>query len=881
MYRTGRPEGLDLPSPQPQKTRPSLSERTPSVSGLSLLSPPSVTPDPAYIAASAASQIVNSDRADRGQVLSEDFGEDGVSETAIVTSGSLSLVNAFLDQLLFSFLAASRSTSIASLRPAILEILKPKLGKEAIDGADEELQGYIAGGDAEELMAFHSGQEFRGDYNLNLIWRKTRLRCMVYTRLGDMEEDDEDMYFEQEEEADVHDGQPRLTRDLGFVSPAAAIFLTSILEFIGEQALLVAGEAAYNRIQLKQPNGASHRAIVEEVDMEKLAFNTTLGRLWRSWKKRVRSSSLLSPRPLSRDTQRSTANSVSSGDSSGRRPSTSENSALGYFNRARQPSFGEVLHEDLEPTPEVQTIPKNLPEEPDFSDFSAGTPSPKASRGRPRSMIDYRKAPSRSPTRTPPQTPLADAQGVTDQEGRPKQKRQRSLSLPAGQTPYVSPVNETFTTPTEGPDPFIRDNDRLQAEQEMPRLTDDSRTFSDGDQATTTMYDGAISHDIEPPLENEAEAEWTNRSSNVQPETSNCPNDYDHEMTPHALRLHKTGAKVNRQPHDSRDSTRSSNYNFIVGELKSGGHPEVLDKRAVDVEIGTDDESSNDSSRGKDGQQPILQSKPLATLQEHQLDAFDKSDSSTKQDGLIPHSAGHYDVESLNEQDANTLPGAKVRDDSEAESWNRADFQTAGNPYGVSTLSPLREFIDGAHDTPNRTSSPMSYEPLNRESFVPAHRYRASGNASVSSATFNQGPPPTSATRSISVRSQSAATSAGTEKAAVQRVSPSTSIPRSTTGRTSTSSNRDGRPMTAGSTTSQMSSKIKGMMGRESGDLVRQPMPKRNSSEGSGSLISTQNKEQDFEDLIKSKETVKYTLTPQNMREMEVCADSVEDEHIR
>lgn len=84
--------------------------------------------------------------------------------------------------------------------------------------------------------------------------------------------------------------------------------------------------------------------------------------------------------------------------------------------------------------------------------------------------------------------------------------------------------------------------------------------------------------------------------------------------------------------------------------------------------------------------------------------------------------------------------------------------------------------------------------------------------------------------------------------------------------------------MTASSTTSQMSSKIKGMIGRESGDLIRQPMPRRNSSDGSSSVINSvqrtprsADKEQDFEDLIKSDETVKYTLTPQNMREIEVC----------
>lgn len=75
-----------------------------------------------------------------------------------------------------------------------------------------------------------------------------------------------------------------------------------------------------------------------------------------------------------------------------------------------------------------------------------------------------------------------------------------------------------------------------------------------------------------------------------------------------------------------------------------------------------------------------------------------------------------------------------------------------------------------------------------------------------------------------------------------------------------------------------MSTKIKGMIGRESGDMIRQPLPHRTSSAESGSVINGQlrtpksaDKEMDFEQLIQSDETVKYTLTPQNMREMEVC----------
>lgn len=868
MQRTVRPEGLVLPSPQPQRNRSSPGDRTPSISGSSLLPPPSVSPDPAYIAASAASQIVNSDRADRGLGLSEEVGENGTSDTAVVSTGSLVLLNAFLDQLLFSFLASSRSTSIASLRPAILEILKPKLGKEAIDGADDELQGYLAGGDAEELLAFHSGQEFRGEYNLNLIWRRTRLRCMVYTRLGDMEEDDEDIYFEQEQEAGAHDEQPRLTRDLGSVSPAAAIFLTSILEFIGEQALLVAGEAAYIRMQMKQPPGANHRAVVEEVDMEKLAFNTTLGRLWRSWKKRVRSSSLLSPRPMSRDTQRSTANSISPGDSVGTRPSTSEGNGSGYFNTIRNPSVAEVLHEDHESAPSNQRKTDDLPDEPDFSGFSAGTPSPEANRGRPRSMIDYRRATNESPAHSPTRSQAPNTLGFVGNEGRPSQRRQRSSSMPAGQTPYVTPTNETFTTPTEGPDPFVRENDRADAEKEMPKLTDDARTVSDRSQAVTTMYDGAISQGVETLPDDRAE--WDDRGVSTSSKSSNYTDEYNHEMTPQALRLHKPGKVVLKQIRNSRDSTRSSNYSFLVGELNPVGHPGEEARSPVGKENETRGVAFSERSNHKN--QPSTDGDQLsaginnghATLQDRQSRAHDESRAATKRDDAVLYAA-RSNGDFLRSPEATPHARAEAQDEGEVKTTTKAEHHLADIPQGVPPLSPLRELIDAAHDTSDEaSSSAISYDAAKTESFVPTHRYRGSGNSS----TFNQGPPPTSASRSISLRSQAATANTGTEKAAVQRVSPSTSTPRSAAARTSTSSNRDGRPMTAGSTTSQMSSKIKGIIGRESGDVVRQPMANRNSSERS--VTRTSNKEQDFEELIKSAETVRYTLTPQNMREIEV-----------
>ncbi|KAK4697752.1 hypothetical protein P7C71_g377, partial [Lecanoromycetidae sp. Uapishka_2] len=859
-------------------------DRTPSIAGASsLLYPPSIRPEPAYIASSAASQIVNSDLADRDESY-DSSGRRAELDAAIVSPASLVLLNAFLDQLLYSFLASSRSTSIAALRPAIREILKPRLGKEAIDGADEELQGYLAGGDAEELLAFHGGQDFKGEYNLNLVWRRTRLRCMVYTRLGDMEEEDEEMYLEQELEENGSESRPRLTRDLGEISPAAAIFLTSIIEFIGENALLVAAEAAHNRFQIKKSNSDRPRAMVEEVDMEKIAFNTTLGRLWRSWKKRVRTSSLLSPRPMSRELQRHKSRSWSGGDSS-RKNSVSED---GYFGSARRPSVAEILHEDRElPPPEAVA----LPQEPDFDDESladnvdtSAEAVTQTKRDRPHSMIEFPRQllESNMPTPTQASIPMLSSVPRTGEE-RPAPKHMRSSSLPTKQTPYVSPIDETFTTPNEGPDPFVREDDRANAEKEMPRLTDDSRKVpghDNGDHAVSTMYDGTIGQGDE--VLPKGMAERTNRGISTYTESSNT-DEYDDAATPQGPNPGRTNENIAPEVPGSRSSV-STDYSFHVGEqypiAPSGGVAQIPVSREtiIEDEEGTypnrADSLDQPGSDSETGRQHIGNIANLATLQEQQLRTYDDSGKAVKRDIPVLYEApSNEDV--IYNPDASVRSSA-VHEDEEVMTPTRADPRAAVPYQGVPPLTPLRELIDSAHDTSDEASSiAPSYGTPGSEMFVPAHpsqNFDSQRIPSYNSSNFTNTQPSTSTSKVADLRNQPPTINTGAERAAVQRVSPSTTSPLMTTGRTSASNNRDGRPATSGSTGSHVSSKVKGIIGRESGDMIRQPMAHRTSSAGSGSLINGQlrtpksaDKEMDFEALIKSDETVKYTLTPQSM----------------
>ncbi|CAI4215217.1 unnamed protein product [Parascedosporium putredinis] len=244
------------------------------------VTPLSISPEAAFIAGSAASQIVTNDHDTHSATWYDQHGIEPSGETALVTNTALQLINNFLDQLLFNILSVSRSTSLGSLRPAVTEILKPKLAKDAINQADEELREYLGGGDEDDLLLPQGGESAR-DWDLELVWKRTRLRCMVYSSLGDLEEEDEDYFMEQEGLEMDTDEQPNAT-----ISPAVAIFLTSILEYMGEQALVVAGQGACGRLQnrlekelrdgARDPNEIADRVVVDDLDMDRLNQKPTL-----------------------------------------------------------------------------------------------------------------------------------------------------------------------------------------------------------------------------------------------------------------------------------------------------------------------------------------------------------------------------------------------------------------------------------------------------------------------------------------------------------------------------------------------------------------------------------------------------------------------------
>ncbi|KAI9854253.1 MAG: hypothetical protein M1824_000526 [Vezdaea acicularis] len=990
VKNNSRPEGLEIASP-PLARGPSSSSDRPSLSRYpSLMSPPAATsPEAAYIAASAASQIVSSHHDATAQDLNEhDIEPSG--ETAYVSPGSLKLVNSFLDQLLYNFLSVARSTSLASLRPAVSEVLKPKLGREAITGADQELHEYLGGGADEELLTFHNGQEPTGDWDLEAVWKRTRLRCMVYSSLGDLEEEDEDR-FADEESFDGGNGAHGHVRNAPIiVSPAVAIFLTSILEFIGEQVLTVAGKAAYNRVaaanlandqpaQSEYQSEIADRVVIEELDTEKVAMNPTLGRLWRTWRKRLRSPSLSHARQISTDSYKRNYQPSYAGSS---RRSSIDN-AENTTDVISRGSLAEVPEEDYAayiPLPVSQNdieeieVP-GLVNMDDTDDESVQTEV--APPMRRKSMIVYQ---SRDLDLATPTTSTREELRDSRQTSAPDNGRARSKSTPAPQRlPLVldsessqaesadpeavdaEEIDEAqFVTPMESSDPMNavkidqltslpkdgvpEDADEASTPTGPPKVLDGREkpsethhTEGDKDEASTFspskgLIGGMITGTAALGAAAVAGITGHRKRENLGSETREEPkqeeprelevaskpvfdperHDDDFEEEPEIMESTRMSVEAPRTPEivqtRSRAASAAAMHAQMVADDEANAHHGAhgLGIHDNNLEFVDEDPSAIGVARTSNVSMPAITLPPSPrsssgrpSPEQKNVEAVRNGHDGLNSGSIIVHEVRDDSVAQDTQKPRFVLaappasrrsPGSTSPNPDQSSlvpSGNLAPVsKTPGAEYGVPPLTPLREMMEAAHDTSDEADSitqshdatasepslhavPTSIGHIPQDSIASSnysHAQQSSNASSMFPEMQNQMPPMPIGTAS--------------ERAGVQRVYTPPITPRDApngTVRRSDSLSKENRQIyTSGSQGSQVSNKLKGLIGLPQ-DNPDKPLPQlRTSEDDSGSAGSARHaqvgskaadKEESFEQLIRSDETLQYTLTPQTVRE--------------
>ncbi|KAF3006567.1 hypothetical protein E8E13_006524 [Curvularia kusanoi] len=815
---------------------PSFSSDRPSVAGsVTFQMPNTVRPAPAYIAASVASQMVTDNLNAQLRHADLDYGE---LENAFFSEQALLLLNGFLDHLLFAFLSAARSPSLTAIRPAISDVLKPRLARDAAEAADEELQGLLSGEDDEEFSPVDGGRAI-DRWDVEKVWKRTRLRIMVYTRLGEMEDEDEEKYVQQERGLSMDEDEDE---EAGLVSWASAIFLTSVVEHVAEQTLIVAGQAAYARMASRvkktqhaddeTEEGSLERLVIEEPDVEKIALNSALGRLWRTWRKRVRSS--IQPMSPTR----------------GIRPNSS------YASLQRRWSRGSQATADDSYRGEPALVSERAPSE---TDIAANIPIPVGARD-----VDEIEVPGlartfeeteSSGTQTPVprnQRPSSVIMLAPAESFRRRQHKERPLSLPGPETlPFTVPSRSHMAEVGDEPDtPF-----------ETPMSTNPNRTSYIGNEnsveplllphkgegdAHDAMLAAAIA--ATPKSERDLTKKSSVEKSDVEPDTpksvtSVTSDIYDVEpkvLQSKRMSIGKSGPPGIVRTFSSRSNSLKSPRETPTVTPRASTYAEArsyLDDRSDDEEL----EGSRSIGLAKTSDVPI-QSSPTPSVEPWS----ERAKVVPAQGGFVEVQPAPRSVPSRNTPTPDAKPIVPERSVARNDGYRRASPSVNSNTGAgavagaavASAASPPRR-RDATPPTSGRTSLPSLQEV---DYYKPQQVETARRNSpTLTNRSRTQSPHVAMADRQISrpsteepLRSQSAAGGSFKEKPGVMRV---------------------------GSTSS-----------KKSGSISRLPTNRDSDSQLSRSLggrLSEEDRERQFEELVQGKETVKYTLTPENMRALD------------
>ena len=174
-----------------------------------------------------------------------------------IDGGVLASVNQFLDFVLREVLGAAQSaSSLALLKTAIRKVVPSRLADESILEAEAELASYADEFDLDE------GSVSKGGFDLDQVFEGMRIKCMVYSQLGNVEEGS-------------------VAADAVGVDPACAIFMVAAMEFMGEHSLLVAARRAQGRTSVR---GRSMTYAVTRADLKAaLVEDEQFKEVWRRW----------------------------------------------------------------------------------------------------------------------------------------------------------------------------------------------------------------------------------------------------------------------------------------------------------------------------------------------------------------------------------------------------------------------------------------------------------------------------------------------------------------------------------------------------------------------------------------------------------------------
>ncbi|CAG8830637.1 842_t:CDS:2, partial [Gigaspora margarita] len=150
-----------------------------------------------------------------------------------ISSEALAVINHFLDEFLFLLVESSCSLSLENIKLSILNVLPTHLGKNSIKEADFELKTFLESGNFDKNL--EKTVELLNPYPIQRIFEQFRIKCKYYSTLS-------------EQNFSINDRDPKTMPGLHesdgiYISPSLAIYMTAILEYVGEHILILVANA--------------------------------------------------------------------------------------------------------------------------------------------------------------------------------------------------------------------------------------------------------------------------------------------------------------------------------------------------------------------------------------------------------------------------------------------------------------------------------------------------------------------------------------------------------------------------------------------------------------------------------------------------------------
>lgn len=788
------------------------------------------TPDAAYIAPSTASHLVSTAQDEHWDSFLAGADDEDRRAAALVSVASLRLVNSFLDYILDCILVSAGSLSLSAVRPAVIKTLKPKLAEELLAVADHELEEYTGSMEEDELLPLASDALPGLEWDSESAWRVMRLRCMVYATLGEFEENDMEFFLDNQGLCLSEDQDAKM-----------AIFLTAILEGVGEKVLRIAGQAAHRRgpVQRRQSSTSvisdqAGRLVVEELDTLKVASSPQLGRLWRGWRKTARSVTPSFSRPnlhggAYRRSQRSSYT-----DGSRR---SSIDSAGDYSEHRSHQGIDETLAQfsELEIAAKIP-----LPNEQDEEEIDGGN----FAQMRSRSLVNPT---SRSRSLTSPPHPERVTQHSRTSSLPAYKRIFDSVSAAVVSSIGVDRVHEKERAPIPSSKlsggQAVRElisRARARGEVNNPQAFAREVGSDTGEDAETSRPDHSTetirSHPRQSPRQVGSNAKHDN------PLDASDRDFHDSEI----VSFRKVSMEPARVPQiietRSRASSKSKSHYSVDSTALSFDDDDQHDPHAIGVARTHNGISPPPSLRGAGGRLLLVDDGNPVSHGSSMKGSRYQADQATKNRGstfVVPHA-----VEKRRRPEGLTI----------VERGDGGLRVLGGVPP---PLTPLRELVEAAADTSDEASSVAPSQDAHSErdrseEFLPYQRHSRGSDRFIKAQTDNLSNYPT---RNESIPPASA--SAETEKSVIRPQPSSSKDARTVASNRSDSFGQTSRVSHSSGSGMAVAHRMSPTADSDSLPSEQTSLHGKNQSDDRG---------KNFEELIRRDETLKYTLTPHNVR---------------